>query len=381
MEGRCFFEKLYSCLEKDPLSQASAERIITASKQYGDGLHIQLEEMSSVSVHRKCVDKYCHKRVIQKALREGARSPCAEDLVSKPKRARRSGQLNFSFLQHCLFCGERCDIEKDPKHPGRWRPAYVCREGESRGLKEAIYEACGKRTDMQSDQIRVRMAGVLTDLHAADVRYHVDCKATFLSPKSIQAAIRQGTTSTEFKEVAFDSVVKYLAENRDIIYNSIDVYTKYMQEGGILSRRKLITKLIENFGGDMISLSSPGISSLLAFKSSAAKVFHTTPDDDIDGMSEAIEMVAKKIKSEIDSIEIDRNNYHSHVNKDTCSRFQSNTLEDLLSKISQKPKQSLPALLIGNNNYHISSEEPSHSTTNSFGCVSQGFQRTSQGLP
>ncbi len=85
MEDRCFFEKLYSCLEKGPLSQASAERITTASKQYGDGLHTQLEEMSSVSVHRKCVDKYCHKKTIQKALREGARSPCSEDLMSKPK--------------------------------------------------------------------------------------------------------------------------------------------------------------------------------------------------------------------------------------------------------------------------------------------------------
>ncbi len=96
----------------------------------------------------------CHKKTIQKALREGARSPCSEDLVSKPKRARRSVQPKFSFLQHCLFCGERCDVEKDPKHPSRWRPAYVCREGESRGLKEAIYETCGKRTDIQSDQIR-----------------------------------------------------------------------------------------------------------------------------------------------------------------------------------------------------------------------------------
>ncbi len=86
---------------------------------------------------------------------------------------------------------------------------------------------------------------------------------------------------------------------------------------------------------------------LLAFKSSAAKVFHAIPDDTND-MSEAIEKVAKKIKAEIDSIQIDRKNYHCHIDNDICSQFQSNALDDLLSSISQKLQQSLPALLIGN---------------------------------
>ena len=97
MEDLCFFEKLYSCLEKDPLSQTSAERIMRASKQYGDGLHTELEQqqkiagsIESVLVHSKCVEKYCHKKTIQKVLHEKAQSASAEGLVSKPKRARRS---------------------------------------------------------------------------------------------------------------------------------------------------------------------------------------------------------------------------------------------------------------------------------------------------
>ena len=104
--------------------------------------------------------------------------------MSKPKRVKRSEQPKFLFLQHCLFCGEKCAVAR---HPDRWRPAYVCREGESfgnRGLREAIFEVCEKMNDTQSEQVRVRMGGVLTDLHAADVRHHVDCKATFMSPKS-----------------------------------------------------------------------------------------------------------------------------------------------------------------------------------------------------
>ena len=224
VEDRCFFVELYSCSEKTPLSLASVERVIHASKLYEDNLHIGLEQqqelgIEGIPVHRKCVDKYCHKKSIQKAVRERADSSqtLVEDLMSKPKRARRSEQPTFSLLQHCLFCGKQCDTEKDPKHPGRWRPAYVCREGEnfrSRGLKEAIYETCEKRNDVQSEQVRVRMAGVLSDLHAADMRYHVDCRSSFMCPRSIQTAVCQKCITGQPVDKAFDSVINYLASNK-----------------------------------------------------------------------------------------------------------------------------------------------------------------------
>ena len=152
-------------------------------------------------------------------------------------------------------------------------------------------------------------------------------------------------SGTELNDTAFDSVVIYLAENRGSIHNSIDIYTQYMKAGGhVLSRRQLISKVVEKFGRDMILYHLQDILSL-AFKSCAAKVFHVIPDD-TDDMSEAIEKVAKKIKVEIDNIETDRKNYHSHIDKDICSNFQSNTLDDVLSRVSQKQQQSLPALLI-----------------------------------
>ena len=52
-----------------------------------------------VPVYRKCVDRYCHKRTIQKAMHEKAQSASIEDVMAKPKRARRSEQQFFSFLQ------------------------------------------------------------------------------------------------------------------------------------------------------------------------------------------------------------------------------------------------------------------------------------------
>ena len=111
-KDRCFFEELFSCSEKPPLSHTSIERIIQASKLYEDGLHVkledqQLQELGSVPVHRKCVDKYCHKKAIQKVLRERAEGTQSsnEDLTSKPKRPVRSEQPTFFFDHDCLFCG------------------------------------------------------------------------------------------------------------------------------------------------------------------------------------------------------------------------------------------------------------------------------------
>ena len=107
------------------------------------------------------------------------------------------------------------------------------------------------------------MAGVLTDLHAADVRYHVDCKASFMCTRSIQAASHQSsiTASTDkLVDRAFNTIIEYVAANKTMVHNSIDLYNKYVQEGGnILSRRQLITNTKETFENDLIALSSPGI--------------------------------------------------------------------------------------------------------------------------
>ena len=61
--------------EKTSLSQTLIVRVIQTSKQYEDGLHLELEKQQklgilSIFVHCKCVDKYCHKKTIQRAIQE-----------------------------------------------------------------------------------------------------------------------------------------------------------------------------------------------------------------------------------------------------------------------------------------------------------------------
>ena len=77
---------------------------------------------------------------------------------------------------------------------------------------------------------------------------------------------------------------------------------------------------------------------IFAFKTNTAEMLHMLPDcgDDIDS---AVEKVAKQISQEIKEIDIDRDSYYKHLNKDVCSRFQSDCLEKLLSKLCKKIRQ------------------------------------------
>ena len=104
-------------------------------------------------------------------------------------------------------------------------------------MKDAIIEVCGKSNDYQTGQVRVRMTGVLTGLHAADVRYHVGCKVSFMCPRSVHAASCQSSvnsTSDQPLYTAFESIMAYLSGNKTVIHNSVDLY---VQEGGnILTR-------------------------------------------------------------------------------------------------------------------------------------------------
>ena len=58
----------------------------------------------------------------------------------------------------------------------------------------------------------------------------------------------------------------------------------------------------------MIALSSPGVASILVFKSCSSNSLHICLMIQMTNLNEAIEKVAKQIKNEINHIEADRKN-------------------------------------------------------------------------
>jgi len=193
-EEQCFFVSKFGCENKtEPLKDTGPVRIqnfIKHSKIYGDRYHELLEEKVSenpectVKCHRNCASTYTSSVQVERHKRK---NPESASSYIPPKTRRRSSLPGFIFKEHCLFCGETCVFEKDPKNPKRWRPAYSCREiggaGGKKSLKQTILEACKRRQDELSDVVRQRVDSALSDLHAADARYHVDCRNSFLSEK------------------------------------------------------------------------------------------------------------------------------------------------------------------------------------------------------
>ena len=50
----------------------------------------------------------------------------------------------------------------------------------SQTFKESILVKCNERNDEWAGQVRVHVEGVISDFHAADGRYHVDCMSKFV---------------------------------------------------------------------------------------------------------------------------------------------------------------------------------------------------------
>ena len=73
------------------------------------------------------------------------------------------------------------------------QPAYICTQyatGRIKSLKQEILEKCDERNDPWASQVRVRAAGAVSYLHAADARYHKSCRSKFMPPKSTSAAVK-----------------------------------------------------------------------------------------------------------------------------------------------------------------------------------------------
>ena len=84
---------------------------------------------------------------------------------------RRSQVMKFEGKLHCLFCGK--NIEEDSKHPDR-NPSHKAEIPN----KESIIRKCTERGDDWASEVKMRLEGC-TDLVAADVRYHRQCRVNF----------------------------------------------------------------------------------------------------------------------------------------------------------------------------------------------------------
>ncbi len=146
---------------------------------------------------------------------------------------------------------------------------------------------------------------------------------------------------------AFESVIKLVQSDATRIWNSVELYQTYHENGGnTMSRRILLSRLGDRFGDEILTLSSPGIASIVIFKSRTADLLKLVPDED-DDLNSSISTVSKHILKETKSMSLDTN-YNTRIDKDIAQRSVCRTVQTLLTSLSPKLCSTLPALLVGN---------------------------------
>ena len=241
-------------------------------------------------------------------------------------------------------------MEKDKKHPDRWKKAVLCRTAYAgpgkKAFKESILEACTQRNIAK--KVRVRVEGALSDLHAADARYHINCMASFMSPKSISAA-KNASKEDENTEPAFDEVIGKMLKDKSRLWNLVELYDQYQLFGGkALLRRSLLVEIQHHFLDDIAVHSSPGMSSLVVFRQNAPTLFHLAGNAEDDTQDLLIGKLAKIICDEVKQIDHDQSRYNIRITKEYMSTSVSRTVMDVLAALTDNLKDTFPALLIAN---------------------------------
>ena len=243
--------------------------------------------------------------------------------------------VRFSTTWPVLWVG--MNIVKDKKHPHRWRKASLCRTAD-RGpgketFKDAVMDICAQRGDNWASQVLVRVQGAVSDLHAADARYHHDCMARFMSKKAVERAARESQKEAENRDEAFETLVEELSQNKSGVWNSTELFQMYQSHGGHkVTRRQLTQRVSDYFGGDLLVLSSPGIANILMFQTKASAVLKVSTDDE-DDMHFELNSIKKRIVQEVKVLPLlDKARYNITLNRDLAIHTKQ-----VLGQMTQKP--------------------------------------------
>ena len=369
MEGECLFKFCYNCSDTERLQCSKGDdrldSIMKASKTHNDHLDAVLQrKMENNPAYKGTYHKACVSKYLTKAKRLSDKMKHAGTSVSDPhpdKKTCLSLGHPFDCLTQCLYCGCCCNIVPDPKHPDRWVPAYLVRETEGKlknvatnqktdAIEKRIMDKCHERGDEWGDNVMRCLACLkvrAADLHAADARYHRDCYTRFFNGRSPPGDFK-GVTLAEPPQTALESLVKEMQDHRSQMWDSVQLMKSYEEFGGKPMRRSVLISSICELIEDLVVLSARGYRSVVFFRDNTIATMKMVRDDDEDdNLEAALNVVAKHIKKECLEMDFDHHTYQTKISRDTAEESTSDTLQQLLGKLSLD-EHSLPSILIGN---------------------------------
>ena len=198
--------------------------------------------------------------------------------------------------------------------------------------------------------MRVHIEGAISDLHAADGRYHVECMSTFINKRSVKYAEACSSCTTQDElDNAFCEVTAVVSEDLSRMWNTIELFQLNQSKGGqMLTKRQIVDQLVDHFGDNILVLSSPGVSSIVVFRNKVSTPLKLVPSDDDSDLDMSIKNVGKQIVREVKVLQSDKGHYNIRICNETAAESACDTILALLAKISPNLDRTLPAILIGN---------------------------------
>ena len=124
---------------------------------------------------------------------------------------------------------------------------------------------CSERNDEWSNEVRVRIEEAISDLHAAEARYHVDCYSRFVSNRFLTGKrIKfQPEKSKQGGDTGLTYLIDLLERDKLHIWNSLELFREYQSHGGeLLCHEVVVQKLVKHFAGELVALPAPGYARL-----------------------------------------------------------------------------------------------------------------------
>ena len=363
----CIFKFKYECSDNDKLMHSLPKKegvsgridsVIRASEVYKDHIAQQLRQSLEkdpdycFAYHKTCVSRYATPKSYKR------KTPSDHPPETPCKRLRRSEVETIDFKAQCLFCCETCQLKgEDKKNPNKWsqNKAYQFSvlttesNSETGTVEQVILSKCAERKDAWGNEVRIRIS-CCGDLVAAESRYHVKCRTSFMFMKNLAKSELPEKPKCE-EDVAFEALIRDLSNERGS-YNSVSLHALYESKGGaILSRLELFDAVQKHFGDNTLVMHVNGYVKMLVFKHKAFSVLQMLKDDnenDVGGTMSAIKTLSKTVKKEAKEIHTDTEKYQRKISKENMSESAPESLKDFLNTLASGFGDSLTGLMICN---------------------------------
>ncbi len=153
-------------------------------------------------------------------------------------------------------------------------------------FQQAMLEIADQRHDDIAQRLKYRLRNVI-DLPAADAQYHKRCYDHFTY---VPTHSTLSTVSEDVYEDVLSEVMIHMHNDRSRLWNSIELHELYIQFGGDLGRKALLSNLMNCLGNDGVIIRIDGCASVIGFRKTVGNTLKMVKAGDSDRIDDVVEV-------------------------------------------------------------------------------------------